>query len=382
MDVTQEPRFPDTMLDYYDILGVSSRSEIEVIRAAYKALMRKYHPDRDRSDISGAKAREINEAFAVLSDPIKRRRYDEARLRGAGHPSASHRPRSASSSASASHRPRPASSSASHRPRPASASKPRPARRSEATSRWTLASAGLIILCGLLYLVAIGQQALAVNMPVMKVPAPAVSRAVSAPPVVQAALDPASRDVAEPVPIVHATSFNCDFATLRVERQVCADARLAARDVELSHLYDDLHDRFGWKERVALRASQKDWTTARNLCWTERCVAAAYDERIDLLKTIAVPRGGLSHSPSYDCDLAQSWAEEKVCQDAALAAKDLEMIRLHDRLRDSLPGAEFLALRDSQAAWMASRDSCRTRSCISEAYDRRTDMLVEKLQLR
>ena len=336
------------MTDYYDTLGVSSRSDIEVIRAAYKALMRKHHPDHNRSDSNGVRAKEINEAFAVLRDPAKRRRYDEMLQRERVQQS-------------------------SPRPRPAPDPRPAP-RRAAATSRWTLASVALIVVCGLLYLVAIGQQALAVS-----VLAPPATRAA---PALKGALDQPSRSAAEAAPMVHAASFDCDLATLRVERQVCADARLAARDVELAALYDDLDDRFRWQERSALRDSQKDWVTERNLCWTEHCVREAYDERIALLRTIKVPRGGAPYSPSFDCDLARSWAEEKVCRDAILAAKDVEMIRLHDRLRDSLPGSQFLALRDSQAAWMASRDSCRTHSCISDAYDRRTQVLREKLQLR
>jgi len=358
------------MKDYYDTLGVSSRSEIEVIRAAYRALMRKYHPDHNSSDIDGSKAREINEAFAILGDPDRRRRYDEARRRQPGSQSG-HRPRPAPEPQSA-HRPRPAPEHPSAYSARA-ASNPKPARHAALTSRWTLASVGLIILCGLLYLVALGQQALAVS-----VPASSVNRAATT---VHRALDKAPRAAAAAGPIAHATSFDCDLATVRVERQVCGDARLAAQDVELARLYDDLDERFRWEERSALRESQKDWLTERNLCWTERCVAAAYDDRIALLKAVSVPLAGSADSPSFDCDLARSWAEEKVCQDPDLAAKDVEMVRLHDRLRDSLPGIEFLALRDSQTAWMAVRDSCQTRSCISDAYDQRTRLLSAKLQL-
>ena len=62
--------------DYYSILGVTPTSEDVVIRAAYRALMRRYHPDADPSGEAAERAQAINAAYAVLSDPEKRARYD------------------------------------------------------------------------------------------------------------------------------------------------------------------------------------------------------------------------------------------------------------------------------------------------------------------
>ena len=62
--------------DHYSILGVTPASEDVVIRAAYRALMRRYHPDADPGSEAADKAREINEAYRVLSDPARRARYD------------------------------------------------------------------------------------------------------------------------------------------------------------------------------------------------------------------------------------------------------------------------------------------------------------------
>ncbi len=63
--------------DYYKILGVSKDASQKEIKEAYRKLALKYHPDRNRGN-PGASARmkEINEAYAVLSDPGKRRQYD------------------------------------------------------------------------------------------------------------------------------------------------------------------------------------------------------------------------------------------------------------------------------------------------------------------
>jgi len=62
--------------DYYAVLGVSPTSEDVVISAAYRALMRRYHPDADPSSEAAQRAQAINAAYAVLGDPEKRARYD------------------------------------------------------------------------------------------------------------------------------------------------------------------------------------------------------------------------------------------------------------------------------------------------------------------
>ncbi len=62
-------------MDYYSILGVTRTAENFVIKAAYKALMRAYHPDRVKGYEELVK--KINEAFEVLSNPVKRAEYDE-----------------------------------------------------------------------------------------------------------------------------------------------------------------------------------------------------------------------------------------------------------------------------------------------------------------
>jgi len=64
--------------DYYDILGVSKGAASDAVKKAYRKLARQYHPDvaKDKKTAE-AKMKEINEAYAVLSNPQKKQAYDQ-----------------------------------------------------------------------------------------------------------------------------------------------------------------------------------------------------------------------------------------------------------------------------------------------------------------
>jgi len=71
------------MPDYYEVLQVSPRAEADVIRAAYRTLARKYHPDH------GGDARRmiaLNDAWDVLGDPARRADYDASRTGAESQP--------------------------------------------------------------------------------------------------------------------------------------------------------------------------------------------------------------------------------------------------------------------------------------------------------
>jgi curved DNA-binding protein len=68
---------PVQFRDYYETLGVSKNASQEEIKSAFRKLARKYHPDTAKDKRSAEeKFKEINEAYEVLSDPEKRKKYD------------------------------------------------------------------------------------------------------------------------------------------------------------------------------------------------------------------------------------------------------------------------------------------------------------------
>jgi DnaJ-class molecular chaperone len=68
--------------NYYETLEVSPNASIDVIKKVYRVLVEKYHPDKhpeNRRQWAEEMTKSVNEAFAVLGDEQKRKRYDDQR---------------------------------------------------------------------------------------------------------------------------------------------------------------------------------------------------------------------------------------------------------------------------------------------------------------
>ncbi len=69
------------MQDSYEKLGISSSATPDLIKAAYRKKAAQYHPDKNQSPDAPTRFREVQEAYEVLSDPERRKAYDEYRQR-------------------------------------------------------------------------------------------------------------------------------------------------------------------------------------------------------------------------------------------------------------------------------------------------------------
>ena len=63
--------------DYYEVLGVDKNASESDIKSAFRKLAKKYHPDVSKEENAAEKFKEAQEAYAVLSDPQKRKQYDQ-----------------------------------------------------------------------------------------------------------------------------------------------------------------------------------------------------------------------------------------------------------------------------------------------------------------
>ena len=68
-------------MDYYELLQVDTAATFDQIHKAYRSLALRYHPDRNSTPGASSMMSSINEAYSVLSEPARRKSYDEQRAR-------------------------------------------------------------------------------------------------------------------------------------------------------------------------------------------------------------------------------------------------------------------------------------------------------------
>lgn len=86
--------------------------------------------------------------------------------------------------------------------------------------------------------------------------------------------------------------------------------------------------------------------------------------------------------PSYNCAKASHDAEKLVCEDDELAALDVKLSKLYNKVMKATPAATQKRLKAEQSGWMKGRNDCwkssDQRSCIKSAYDDRISELTKK----
>ncbi len=198
------------------------------------------------------------------------------------------------------------------------------------------------------------------------------------------ALGLAPLQTAEPV----TPSFDCRTDITAVERAICGDPGLSARDRALAETYYRLADSLPQAERLTLRDRQREWIRLRNGCGSLLpCLANAYDHRIGQLLAMsggvpqriavaATPQRTVDApvSPSFACSGKLSRVERAICDDPALAERDRDLDALYQRAR-ARPGA-----KQAQRAWIRGRNACKDTACIARAYDRRIGELRDALR--
>jgi hypothetical protein len=281
--------------DYYAILGLSPTSEDVVIRAAYRALIRRYHPDGNASTAAAARARAINAAYEVLIDPEKRAEYDEMRA-------ASARP-IARSQRSALPAPSRLFTAALVTLlllllflviwSPLPLVKP-PAHVTHSPTRSPKADPEIPILPPAEEPVAMADVSAAEvanpqldePLPLVPSPKPAAPRQAPAPKLATA--KPSPPVVTKPAPLAGTPNVNCRSARTRVEITVCGNANLANLDRQQTMLYSQSWVRADPAKQKLLQATRERFIARRDGCRSIACTRAAYLARMREVSEIMI----------------------------------------------------------------------------------------------
>ncbi len=298
-------------VNHYATLGLSPTSEDVVIRAAYLALMRRYHPDRNASAGAAVRARAIAAAYAVLGDPERRAEYDAMRVSGAGP------------------------------------MEPLPGRGASRIPGGAFTAASLALFLAVVFVIA---------WPPLQLAGPQPPRSESrndraAAPGFSLDTDPvtiAARDEPPPaVPEAPPAALQPEPAEQRIQ----PDDPAAAPPV-----------------RVARAAPPQAPKTPAAAAPTTRTAILASTDRISTPQPVAARSTAVAARPSFSCELARTRGEIAVCRNVQLANLDRQQALLYSQSWGRADAAKRAELLRTRERFVAERDSCRSHSCTSGAY--------------
>jgi uncharacterized protein YecT (DUF1311 family) len=258
------------MSTHYDTLGVSPEAEDVVIEAAYKALIKRHHPDVQGGGDARAKA--INDAYRVLRDAAARARYDRDLFGAAPAGSAAEAPT-----------PPPSPKPPAHNGTAHAATAARGDRAS-----WLFIGLAALVIIGALGSLAQGDTSRTVP-PAIDPAAPAADAdaAVSAadggpaPPSAHEASAPAEAAVETPAtePSAPQPSFDCARATSDALRMICLVPELATADANLAGAYKQALETAA--DPGAVRQTQRAWLVRRDAAGADpQALLQLYNDRI------------------------------------------------------------------------------------------------------
>lgn len=383
--------------DHYATLGIPPNARREVIRAAYVKLMRRYHPDRNPSAAASARARAVTAAYAILSVPAKRARYDlERNVAG----------RSASG----------------------------PQRNELSLTLWFAAAFGIAVIAFLVPLrtsdIVLGEQANANTAvggrPLRTLEVETAARASPNPRVLCSS--PAVARVVKRGLFRRAARFRgsdaaafdwlSDASQIRLTSPALASPGSGGAAISCTAsvvidlppgvtLYSDRRSVTG-AIAYSLRPSDRS-TGGRIILGSVGAIAellatvqpnsaaaagvsptgpqalvgemrSAGVPTVDLARAPAPPTAPVAArtriqrvvagaSPSFSCGVSSSWAAAAVCKSADLASLDRRLASVYGDAMERADASQRILLIRSDRRFLARRDSCSTEACVQSAYE-------------
>jgi TonB family protein len=289
---------------HYETLGVSPTAEDVVIDAAYRALMKRYHPDaQGQSAAAEARAKAINEAYRVLKDPALRARYNEDLQR----PTNQERAR------------RPAAGAEP----PASPPASQPQAAAGKRQFMPVVSIGLAVLVIVGAVGSLANNGAPVSSSAPAAGSEAATAADTTPSTVLSA-SPGNAEISEgrsvggnaeadQVAEQH-PSFDCARAATDVLRAICSTPELAEDDARLAALYRAALQTTA--NPRALRDAQRTWLAERDSAVAEvATLRALYTQRLSELEADGAGRGTQSTAPAVRRIEAPEWLYKPSAED-------------------------------------------------------------------